>query len=82
MNLAMNGKTAPVVEDFFHNPAKFRRLALSEYGVLYGQPYLFAAGKVNIRSLKQMIFHRTVLPQFQQDTVLIYIHQLFGGILP
>ncbi len=70
------------MEDLLQDTGKLRGFAPGKHRILYGKPQFIFLREGNVRPFQQVIFHRAVLPQLQQNALPVGVHQLLRGILP
>ena len=80
-NLHRHRETAALVIDLFQNPGQLFRLAFAKHRILHGQLQRILLRKSDIRLLEQIVLHRRILPQLQQNTVPVNLRQLLRVIL-
>ncbi len=80
-NLHRHRETTALVIDLFQNPGQLFRLAFAKHRILHGQLQRILLRKSDIRLLEQIVLHRRILPQLQQDAVPVNLRQLLRVIL-
>ena len=81
VNPAGNSKATAFIKNLFQNSDNLCRLAVGYHRILDGEHHFRFPGEGNICPLKQIILYRAIVPQLQQNTVLISIHQFLRTVL-
>ena len=75
------GEPTTLIINLFQDANQFFSLAFAQHGIFHNEIQLSVLVKIYICMFEQIVLHRRIFPQFQQNAVTVDFHQLLRCVL-